>query len=56
MAISRLFDKFSKHQVTQSKFTTVITRSMLMISLVVFTDKFKGHVHTFYSKWYFITF
>ena len=27
--------------VTQSKFTTIITRSMLTISLVVFTDKFK---------------
>ena len=41
---------------TQSKFKTIITRSMLTISLIVFTDKFKGHVHTFYSKWYFITF
>ena len=23
---------------------------MLTISLIVFTDKFQGHVHTFYSK------
>ena len=42
--------------VTQSKSKTIITRSMLTISLIVFTDKFQGHVHTFYSKWYFITF
>ena len=28
---------------------------MLTISLIVFTDKLQGHVHTFYSKWYFIT-
>ena len=42
--------------ITQSKSKTIITRSMLTISLIVFTDKFQGHVHTFYSKWYFITF
>ena len=42
--------------ITQSKSKTIITRSMLTISLIVFTDKFKGHVHTFHSKWYFITF
>ena len=41
---------------TQSKSKTIITRSMLTISLIVFTDKLQGHVHTFYSKWYFITF
>ena len=35
---------------TQSKSKTIITRSMLTISLIVFTDKFKGHVHTFYTK------
>ena len=27
---------------------------MLTISLIVFTDMLTGHVHTFYSKWYFI--
>ena len=42
--------------VTQSKSKTIITRSMLTISLIVFTDKLQGHVHTFYSKWFFITF
>ena len=41
--------------VTQSKSKTIITRSMLTISLIVFTDKLQGHVHTFYSKWFFIT-
>ena len=40
---------------TQSKSKTILTRSMLTISLIVFTDKLLGHVHTFYSKWYFIT-
>ena len=29
---------------------------MLTISLIVFTDHFQGHVYTFYSKWYFITY
>ena len=43
-----------KH-VTQSKSKTIITRSMLTISLIVFTDKLQGYLHTFYSKWYFIT-
>ena len=42
-------------RLTQSKSKTIITRSMLTISLIVFTDKLQGHVHTFYSKWYFIT-
>ena len=42
-------------KLTQSKSKTIITRSMLTISLIVFTDKLQGHVHTFYSKWYFIT-
>ena len=42
-------------KVTKSKFKTLITRSMLTISLIVFTDQLQGHVHTFYSKWYFIT-
>ena len=42
--------------VTQSKSKTIITRSMLTISLIVFTDKLQGYLHTFYSKWYFITF
>ena len=32
-----------KH-VTQSKSKTIITRSMLTISLIVFTDKLQGHV------------
>ena len=45
---------YSLH-ITQSKSKTIITRSMLTISLIVFTDKLQGHVHTFYSKWYFIT-
>ena len=27
-----------------------------MISLIVFTDKYQGHVRTFYTKWFFITF
>ena len=36
--------------VTQSKSKTIITRSMLTISLIVFTDKLQGHVNTFYSK------
>ena len=36
--------------ITQSKSKTIITRSMLTISLIVFTDKFLGHVYTFYSK------
>ena len=42
--------------ITQSKSKTIITRSMLTISLIVFTDKFNGHVHTFYTIWFFITF
>ena len=46
----------SSKVLTQSKSKTIITRSMLTISLIVFTDKLQGHVHTFYSKWYFITF
>ena len=37
-------------RITQSKSKTIITRSMLTISLIVFTDKLQGHVHTFYSK------
>ena len=31
--------------VTQSKSKTIITRSMLTISLIVFTDPIQGHVH-----------
>ena len=27
-----------------------------MISLIVFTDKYQGHVRTLYTKWFFITF
>ena len=52
---SRRFDSILSIELTQSKSKTIITRSMLTISLIVFTDKFQGHVHTFYSKWYFIT-
>ena len=33
--------------VTQSKSKTIITRSMLTISLIVFTDKLQGHVLIF---------
>ena len=33
-------------KVTQSKSKTIITWSMLTISLIVFTDKLQGHVHT----------
>ena len=51
---SALFSSF--YAITQSKSKTILTRSMLMISLIVFTDKFQGHIHTFYSKWYYITF
>ena len=40
----------SRVQLTQSKSKTIITRSMLTISLIVFTDKLQGHVNTFYSK------
>ena len=36
--------------ITQSKSKTIITRSMLTISLIVFTDQLQGHVNTFYSK------
>ena len=36
---------------TQSKSKTIITRSLLTISLIVFTYQLQGHVHTFYSKW-----
>ena len=31
-------------------------RSMCVISLIVFTDKYQGHVRTLYTKWFFITF
>ena len=27
-----------------------------MVSLIAFTDKYQGHVRTFYTKWLFITF
>ena len=29
---------------------------MCVISLIVFTDKYQGHVQTLYTKWFFITF
>ena len=35
---------------------TIITRSVCGISLIVFTDKYQGHVQTLYTKWLFITF
>ena len=43
-------------QLTQSKSKTIITRSMCVISLIVFTEKYHGHVRTLYIKWFFITF
>ena len=42
--------------ITQSKSKTIITRSMIVISLILFTDKYQGHVRTFYTEWFFITF
>ena len=35
--------------VTQSKSKKIITRSMCVISLIVFTDKYQGHVWTLYT-------
>ena len=43
-------------QITHSKSKTIITRSMCVIILIVFTDKYQGHVWTSYIKWFFITF
>ena len=43
-------ERLLRFNLTQSKSKTIITRSMLTISLIVFTDKLQGHVYTFYSK------
>ena len=47
---------YARALVTQSKSKTIITRSRCVISLIVFTDKYQGHVQTLYTKWFFITF
>ena len=39
-----------KNVLTQSKSKTIITRSMCVISLIVFTDPYLGHVWTFYTE------
>ena len=35
---------------TQSKMYTIIARCMCVISLIVFTDNYLGHIRTFYTK------
>ena len=43
-------EQFIKNYVTQSKSKTIITRSMCVISLIVFTDKDQRTCSAFYTK------